>query len=132
MVLAVSRLVSLGFEVLATEGTVAVLRRNGIPAQPVRKHSEGPGPDGEPTIVDLITAGEIDMVVNKPSGQDTRADGDAIRAAVTAVDRAVVTTIARLGAGVQAIEAQQRGAITVRSLQEHDEGRRAREAGVGA
>jgi len=132
MVLAVSRLVSLGFEVLATEGTVAVLRRNGIPAQPVRKLSDGPGPNGEPTIVDLITAGEIDMVVNTPSGQDTRADGYAIRAAVTAVDRTLITTIALLGAAVQAIEVQQRGAIEVRSLQEHDADRAQREAGASA
>src|SRR5699024_2982158 len=93
MVLADSRLVSLGFEVSATEGTVAVLRRNGIPATPVRKHSEGVGPNGEPTIVDLIMSGDIDMIVNTPSGQDTRADGYAIRAAVTAVDKALITTI---------------------------------------
>ena len=120
MVLAVSRLVSLGFEVSATEGTVAVLRRNGIPATPVRKHSEGVGPNGEPTIVDLIMSGDIDMIVNTPSGQDTRADGYAIRAAVTAVDKALITTIALTGAAVQAIEAQQKAAISVKSLQEHD------------
>ena len=133
MVLAVSRLVSLGFEVLATEGTVAVLRRNGIPAQPVRKLSEGPGPNGEPTIVDLIMSGEIDMVINTPSGQDARADGYAIRAAVTAVDRTLITTIALLGAAVQAIEAQQRSSVTVRSLQEHDADRAQRqEAAVAA
>ena len=40
------------------------------PARVVRKHSSGPGPDGEPTIVQQIHAGEVDMVVNTPSGRD--------------------------------------------------------------
>src|SRR5690606_5868364 len=78
------RLTELGFRLLATEGTAAVLRRNGIDSTVVRKQSEGRGPAGEPTIVDLIAAGEVDMVVNTPSGQGARADGYAIRtAAVT-------------------------------------------------
>src|SRR4051812_29659970 len=46
MVLPVKRLVDLGFEVLATDGTARVLRRNGITSTRVRKHSSGRGPDG--------------------------------------------------------------------------------------
>ncbi len=68
MVLPVKRLVDLGFEVLATDGTARVLRRNGIASTLVRKHSSGRGPAGEPTIVERIYAGEVDMVVNTPSG----------------------------------------------------------------
>src|SRR3954462_13306600 len=56
MILPVKRLADLGFEVLATEGTARVLRRNGIVTTLVRKHSSGPGPAGEPTIVQQIYA----------------------------------------------------------------------------
>ena len=72
----------------------------------VRKYSSGRGAAGEPTIVDLITAGEVDIVVNTPSGQGARADGYEIRAATTAADKAMVTTVQQLGAAVQAIEAR--------------------------
>ena len=68
MIFPVKRLADLGFEVLATDGTADVLRRNGVEATVVRKHSHGRGPDGEPTIVERILAGEVDMVVNTPSG----------------------------------------------------------------
>ncbi|MFP5335592.1 MAG: carbamoyl-phosphate synthase large subunit [Actinomycetes bacterium] len=119
MLFPVKRLVDLGFEVLATSGTAEVLRRNGIASTVVRKHSEGPGPDGEPTVVRLISDGEIDMVVNTPTGQDARADGYEIRAATTAVDRPIITTVQQLAAAVQGIEHAQAGEVRVRSLQEH-------------
>lgn len=60
-----ARMRELGFTILATAGTASVLRRNGIDAQVVRKSSEGRGPEGEPTVVDLIRDGYIDMVVNR-------------------------------------------------------------------
>ncbi|MFN8077478.1 MAG: carbamoyl-phosphate synthase large subunit [Kineosporiaceae bacterium] len=118
-ILPVKRLVDLGFEILATEGTGDVLRRHGIPSTPVRKRQSGPGPDGEPTIVDRISAGEVDMVVNTPSGPAARQDGYEIRAATTAVDRPIVTTVQQLSAAVLAIEAARGEALRVASLQEH-------------
>jgi len=134
IVFPVKRLAELGFEILATEGTAAVLHRSGIRSTVVRKHSSGRGPAGEPTIVDLITSGDVDMVVNTPSGQGARADGYEIRAATVAADKAMVTTVQQLGAAVQAIEAAQAGPFTVTSLQEHDAAaaarREAREAVV--
>ncbi|MBO9556140.1 carbamoyl-phosphate synthase large subunit, partial [Cellulomonas sp.] len=120
IVFPVKRLAELGFEILATEGTAAVLHRSGIRSTVVRKHSSGRGPAGEPTIVDLITSGDVDMVVNTPSGQGARADGYEIRAATVAADKAMVTTVQQLGAAVQAIEAAQAGPFAVTSLQEHD------------
>ncbi|CAL9578372.1 Carbamoyl-phosphate synthase large chain [Nocardiopsis dassonvillei] len=123
MIFPVKRLADLGFEILATEGTAVVLRRNGVRATVVRKHSEGPGPDGEKTIVQLIHDGEVDLIVNTPFGgagqAGPRLDGYEIRTA--AVVRAVpsVTTVQGLAAAVQAIEARVRGDVGVRSLQEH-------------
>lgn len=135
IVFPVKRLAELGFEILATEGTAAVLHRSGIRSRVVRKYSCGRGADGEPTIVDLITAGDVDIVVNTPSGQGARADGYEIRAATTAADKAIVTTVQQLGAAVQAIEAAQAGPFAVTSLQEHDAAaarRRAQAAAVTA
>jgi carbamoyl-phosphate synthase large subunit len=119
MIFPVKRLADLGFEVLATAGTAEVLRRNGIPSTVVRKHSQGRGPDGEPTIVDRITAGEVAMVVNTPSGPAARHDGYEIRAATTAVDAPIITTVQQLAAAVQAIEAARNEPVRVTSLQEH-------------
>ena len=62
-----------------------MLRRNGIPATVVRKHFEGTGPHGEPTTVELILDGEIDLIINTPygsaSGGSPRIDGYEIRTA---------------------------------------------------
>ncbi|WP_084129523.1 carbamoyl-phosphate synthase large subunit [Demequina sp. NBRC 110055] len=114
----VARLHQMGFEILATAGTAQVLARYGIPTTIVRKYSEGVGPNGEPTIVDLISTGEVPLVVNTPEGQGARADGYEIRAAATAHDAAIVTTTQQLAAAVQAIEARRQGPFEVLSLQE--------------
>ncbi|MBK7723618.1 MAG: carbamoyl-phosphate synthase large subunit [Austwickia sp.] len=123
MVFPIKRLADLGFELLATQGTADVLRRNGITAGVVRKHSDGPGPNGEPTIVQRITAGDIAMVVNTPgsgaSGRSSRADGYAIRTATTSMDRPIITTVQQLGAAVHGIEAILAGPLRVHSLQDH-------------
>ncbi|MDQ1617851.1 MAG: carbamoyl-phosphate synthase large subunit [Actinomycetota bacterium] len=118
MIFPVKRLADLGFEIVATEGTADVLHRNGVEATVVRKHSAGPGPAGEPTIVERILAGDVDMVVNTPSGRDARADGYEIRSAAIAMDRPIITTVQELGAAVHGIEALGQGALGVRSVQE--------------
>lgn len=119
IVFPIKRLQELGFEILATQGTSKVLRRSGITSTIVRKHSDGRSADGEHTIIDLITEGGVDMVINTPNGQSARADGYEIRAAVTAADKPIFTTIQQLDAAVQAIEALRKGAFEVTSLQEH-------------
>ncbi|RRR27398.1 carbamoyl-phosphate synthase large subunit [Schaalia georgiae] len=120
IVLPAARMAELGFTVLATSGTASVLRRNGIAAQVVRKSSEGRGERGEPTVVDLINEGRIDLVVNTPQRSANRHDGYRIRAAAAAHDRPAVTTLQAFNAVVQAIEVRARGAYSVRSLQEWD------------
>jgi carbamoyl-phosphate synthase large subunit len=120
LVFPVKRLADLGFEVLATEGTAEVLRRNGVVATVVRKNSEGRGPAGEPTVVDRIHAGEVDLIVNTPFGNSgPRLDGYEIRTAAVRRGVPCVTTVAGLAAAVHGIEAIIRGEVGVRSLQEH-------------
>jgi carbamoyl-phosphate synthase large subunit len=138
MLFPVKRLVDLGFTILATRGTAAVLKRNGIEATLVRKITERDGDaPGEKSIVDLILDGTVQMVVNTPSGQDARADGYAIRAATTSADKPIITTIATLAAAVLGIEAGLTEEIRVKSLQDHARdldlyGRREALAGTGA
>jgi carbamoyl-phosphate synthase large subunit len=115
----VKRLADLGFEILATQGTAEVLRRNGVTSTVVRKHSDGTGPDGEPTIVQQILAGEVDMIVNTPWGVGPRVDGYEIRTAAVLRGVPCMTTVQGLAACVHGIEALLRGDIGVRSLQEH-------------
>nr|PZN46663.1 MAG: carbamoyl phosphate synthase large subunit [Actinomycetota bacterium] len=123
MILPVKVLADLGFEILATEGTAEVLRRNGVRATVVRKHSDGPGPDGEPTVVQRILDGEIDLIVNTPFGSPgqsgPRLDGYEIRTAAVLRGIPCVTTVQGLAAAVQGIQALIRGDVGVRSLQEH-------------
>jgi carbamoyl-phosphate synthase large subunit len=125
MIFPVKRLADLGFEILATEGTAEVLRRNGVHAKIVRKHSAGPGPDGEPTIVRRVLDGEVDLIVNTPFGSPgqsgPRLDGYEIRTAAVLRGVPCLTTVQALGAAVQGIEAITAGNVGVRSLQEHAE-----------
>jgi carbamoyl-phosphate synthase large subunit len=117
VILPAHRLQQLGFSLVATEGTAEILGRNGIDAQVVAKFSETQQ-SGERNIVDLINDGEIDIVVNTPSGGAARHDGYEIRAAAVAADKALFTTMAVLGAAVTGMDATQSG-FEVRSLQEY-------------
>ena len=122
MIFPVKVLADQGFEILATQGTAEVLRRNGIKATIVRKHFEGTGPNGEPTTVQLILDGQIDLVVNTPHGSSgggsARIDGYEIRTAAVLANIPCITTVQGLAAAVQGIEALRAGSIGVRSLQE--------------
>jgi carbamoyl-phosphate synthase large subunit len=119
MLLPVRRLEQLGYEILATAGTAQILQRHGILARAVRKHSQGSSETEGPTIVEMITAGEVDVVVNTPTGSAARKDGYEIRAATTAADKPIFTTIAQLSSAIGSFEAVIAGPFEVKSLQEH-------------
>jgi carbamoyl-phosphate synthase large subunit len=119
IVLPALRLQQLGFTLLATEGTAEVLNRNGIQATIVQKYFQGQQVvEGEPSIVDLINQGKVDIVINTPSGRSARADGYEIRTATVAADKPLFTTIAQVGAAVGSFDATHEG-ISVRSLQDY-------------
>ncbi|MFH8249820.1 carbamoyl-phosphate synthase large subunit [Microbacterium sp. B2969] len=117
VILPAHRLQELGFDLVATEGTAEILARNGIDVEVVSKYSETQT-SGETNIVDLINSGQIDMIVNTPSGGTARADGYEIRAAAVAADKALFTTMAVLGAAVSALPVLREG-FDVKSLQEY-------------
>ncbi|HKH07725.1 MAG TPA: carbamoyl-phosphate synthase large subunit [Agromyces sp.] len=117
IILPVLRMLQLGYDIAATEGTAEVLRRNGIPANVVLKFSDKMSADAA-SVVELINRGEVDVVVNTPSGRSARADGYEIRAAAVAADIPLFTTIAELSAAVASLDAV-RGGFEVTSLQEY-------------
>ncbi|GAA3208557.1 carbamoyl-phosphate synthase large subunit [Nonomuraea helvata] len=123
MIFPVKALADLGFEILATEGTAEVLRRNGVHAKIVRKHSERTGPGGEPTSVQAILDGEVDLIINTPFGSPgqsgPRLDGYEIRTAAVLRGIPCITTVSGLAAAAAGIQAIVRGDVGVRSLQEH-------------
>ncbi len=121
MIFPVKRLADLGFTILATAGTAEVLRRNGVTAEVVRKRWVGHEPDGTPTIIGRILAGDVDLIINTPSGTTTggspRADGYEIRRAAIQGNIPCITTTQGLAAAVQGIESLRSESVGVRSLQ---------------
>ena len=115
---AASTLSSFGFRLFATVGTADFLDARGVRTARVRKASEGIGPYGEKTIVDLLNSGEINLVINTPVGRGTRADGWAIRTA--AIQRSIpcITTTAGFNAAVAGIKVLQSGDLDVRPIQD--------------
>jgi carbamoyl-phosphate synthase large subunit len=109
-----TRFCDLGFRIVATGGTAQAISRMGVPVERINKIQEG-----SPNVVDYIERGEVDLVVNTPTGSGARADGYEIRSAATRRGIPCVTTMTGASAAVRAIGAAQGGgAIEVRSLQE--------------
>jgi len=109
-------LAGLGFRLVATSGTAAVLAAAGIDVEPVAKVSEA---DGAATVVDLIRRRRCDLVVNTPQGSEARSDGYRIREAALMARVPCITTLAGAAAAAEAI-ANARGEVA-RSLQERHE-----------
>lgn len=120
LIFPIQRLSSLGFTLMATAGTAAMLRRNGIECETVLKASDTRDGEGQ-SIVDLILAGDVDLILNTPAGSaGARHDGYDIRAAAVSVGVPLVTTVQGVTAAVQGIEALRAGNLEVRALQELD------------
>jgi carbamoyl-phosphate synthase large subunit len=117
----VKRLVDLGFDIVATEGTAHALVRNDIEVTKIRKVSEG-----RPNVVDLIKNGQIQLIINTPAaGRIPRRDEVAIRSTAVAFNIPIVTTVSGAAATVNGIEALKKKTVGVRSLQEYHEDMRA-------
>ncbi len=115
-----------GFRILATRGTAQAIARMGVPVQPLNKLGEG-----SPHVLDWIERGEVDLVVNTPTGVGARSDGHEIRRAAVAHGIPCLTTLAAGASAARAIaRAERDGEPEVLCLQElHREPRGAWEAG---
>jgi carbamoyl-phosphate synthase large subunit len=106
--------VELGFKVVATEGTHKILRRNSIESKQVLKVHEG-----RPNISDVMKNGQIQLIVNSPSGEEAKTDGKMIRRTAMAYKIPVITTLAGAKAAIAAIRALQTGGMSVTALQDY-------------
>ncbi|HEX5900919.1 MAG TPA: carbamoyl-phosphate synthase large subunit, partial [Solirubrobacteraceae bacterium] len=113
-----------GFQIVATRGTKEAIERMGIPATELKKIGEG-----SPNVVDWIENGDVDLVVNTPTGSGARSDGWEIRRAAIARGIPCLTTLSGGLAAARAIAAGRQGGTEVLSLQEIHAGRVPAEAG---
>ena len=103
-----------GFKIMATSGTYAAICAAGIPAEKVLKISEG-----RPNILDEITNGKIDIIINTPLGKKGTSDDSYIRKAAVKNRISYMTTMAAAIASVEGIkEVKKSGSPRVKSLQE--------------
>ena len=104
--------VEMGFHVVATHGTAAVLEAAGLQPERVYKVKEG-----RPNVVDLIKGDRIQLIINTPRGQDTFFDEKAIRRAAVLARIPTITTLAAARAAAEGIAALQEGTLSVIALQ---------------
>ena len=102
-----------GFRILATGSTCALLQEVGVPAKLVKKFYEG-----RPNVLDLITNGDVDLIINSPVGDDSEYDDSYLRKAAIKAKIPYMTTIAAARATVEGIlQVQKAGNGEVHSLQ---------------
>ena len=108
------KLTDMGFELIATHGTAKVLLRNGMKSELVFSIGKG-----RPTIHDYIKNHAVDLIINTPTGDLHRTNELLIREMAITHDIPIFSTIPGAAAAVHAIDALQRGDITVTSLQDY-------------
>ncbi|BBD07067.1 carbamoyl-phosphate synthase large subunit [Desulfovibrio ferrophilus] len=110
----VQTLSQLGFEILATSGTVDFLAKRGVEAEKVFKVYEG-----RPHVVDRIKNGDVDLVINTASGGKTVGDSSVIRQNTLLYNVPYTTTVAGARAMAYALRALKTNEPGVKSLQEY-------------
>jgi len=109
-----SQFSELGFSIKATAGTHEFLTENGVSAELISKMHER-----RPNIVDAIKNGEIQLVVNTPSGKLSKHDDSYIRKAAIQYSVPYITTLAAASAAAKGIAALRKKKWDVRSLQSY-------------
>ena len=106
--------VRLGFSLVATNGTAAVLAAAGIKVEKIQKIGEG-----RPTAIDLLKNKQIQLVINTPSGATPRSDEVRIRTTAVMTGTPIMTTLSGARAAAMGIGALQKSGYTVRTVQEY-------------
>jgi len=109
-----SQLTNLGFTLKATQGTHRFLASQGIKSDLILKMHEG-----RPNIVDAIKNGEIQLIINTPSGKLSQYDDSYIRKAAIQYKVPYITTLAAAGAAAKGINAYRQGKTVVKALQSY-------------
>jgi len=114
MIMVAKQFENLGFQIVSTDGTGAVLARNGIKVHESMKVSEG-----RPNVLDMIKNGEIDLIIDTPSGDAAKADHHLIRKEALLRAIPTITTLAGAMAAVQGITAINESGERVKALQDY-------------
>ena len=107
------RLVDMGYDLIATDGTGAAISEAGIPVKIVKKLQEG-----HPNLIDFLKNDEVAMIMNTPSGKGARTDEGKIRSTAVAAGVPCLTTIEAAEAAVTAMEALRVEEMTVQAIQD--------------
>jgi carbamoyl-phosphate synthase large subunit len=107
-------LIDLGFKIIATSGTQKVLAEHGLEVETILKLHEG-----RPNVGDIIKNGQIQLIINTPSGEEAQADGKLIRRTALVYKIGIVTTIAGAKATAAAIKSLQTQPLEVKALQDY-------------
>jgi carbamoyl-phosphate synthase large subunit len=104
----------LGFELVSTGGTAAVLEKAGLTVQRIFKLQEG-----RPNAIDLLKNKELQLVINTPGGATPRADGVKIRTTAVYTGTPIMTTMSGARAAARGIAALKKAGYGVKTLQEY-------------
>lgn len=107
----------IGFKIFSTAGTAAFLTARGIPVTKTFKLSEG----ARPNVVDMVKNGQMQIIINTPSGMNPRLDENKIREAALLGRVCMITTIMGAYAAIEGIKALKGQPLKVKSLQEYGE-----------
>ena len=106
--------VDLGFELIATGGTAAVLQQAGLKVERIHKISEG-----RPNAVDFMKNKELQLIINTPAGQTPRADEVKIRTTAVYTGTPIMTTLSGAKAAALGIAALKKSGYAVKTVQEY-------------
>jgi carbamoyl-phosphate synthase large subunit len=104
----------LGFELISTSGTAAVLEKAGLKVRRIFKLTEG-----RPNALDLLKNREIQLVINTPAGQTPRADEIKIRTTAVYMNTPIMTTLSGAKAAALGIAALRKNGYGVKTIQEY-------------
>ncbi|NQU17481.1 MAG: carbamoyl-phosphate synthase large subunit [Candidatus Saganbacteria bacterium] len=108
------RLASLGYEIISTNGTAGVLRKNGVEVESVAKLGEG-----RPDVLDLIKSNKVQLLINTPGDKRTKIDETKIRSGAIIHMIPIVTTLAGARATMSGLEAAKKKGFKVKALQDY-------------
>jgi carbamoyl-phosphate synthase large subunit len=112
-VLIARELAAMKYRLISTRGTARVFRAAGVEIEEIPKLQEG-----RPNLIDHMKNGQVDLVINTPSGKGARTDEGKIRAAAVQHKVTCITTLAAAHAAVEAVKALRQGELTVKPLQD--------------
>jgi carbamoyl-phosphate synthase large subunit len=110
----IKEFIKLGFTIMATQGTRQVLQEQGLEVKSVLKLHEG-----RPHVLDAIKNGNIQLIINTPSGEEAHADSKLIRRTALGYKIPIITTIAGARATAAAIRSLQNTTLDVKVIQEY-------------